>query len=808
MPKRRPPEPEMAESNPAPKDPPDSEGAEEVEEAVSPELDDLLADARKFLELCKELNSQNNQDALDDLRFLSGGVNQWDAQDAAQRNLDGRPMITVNKLPTFLHQVTNNLRQNKMGVKVHPASSGANVDNARVRQGIIRHIEYDSNATVAYSTAGCSAAAIGFGYYRIVTEWVPGKFYQDMKFRRIRNPFTVHFDPLSESPDGSDAKRVLIESRMTRAEFKRKWPKAEANDTALAIGDTDLATNWMFTDEVVVAEYYRVEERPATLCLLENGETGWKDELPQEFHDLIIQEREDFKRKVMLYKITGCDKLEETEIKCYWIPVFPVYGDELDIDGKVIRSGLVRHSKDSLKMYNYWMTCATEEVALRPKTPYIGAVGQFQGFEVDWAQANRKSFPYLQYQPVTVEGNLAPAPHRQPMVDIPSGMLQMAMHANDNIKATTGLFDSSLGARGNATSGKQELAQQRQGDISNFHFLDSLQNTVKHSARCINWMIPHYLDSRRIVKIMGDDEVISAVEINAPNAINEIMNDMTGGEYTVTVESGPAYQTLRQEAAELFSDMAHNNIELMKIAGDLIIGEMDIPGAQKIAARIKKSIPPQLTEGENPEDRNSVDGKLEQIGQIKQQIDMQQQQMEEQAQMLAEMEQKAKDATIKAREAQTKVDVDTIALEADRQVFKAEVARLAAEMKLASQPEGEKTEEVKVVMTENGPMPFEEWKVRFENTTKFAIVEVQEAGKVKAAAANANATKGEDGTVIDEQGTPQISPGLAAVVEAMNQNIAVLTQGQENIAAQLAKPPRKRTAKKLADGSFLMEEIE
>ncbi len=780
---------------------------DEAAEAVSPELDDVLADARKFLTLCKELNSTNNQDALDDLRFLSGGVNQWDAQDAAQRQLDGRPMITVNKLPTFLHQVTNNLRQNKSSIKVHPAGGGARIDIARVRQGIIRHIEYDSNADVAYATAACSAASIGFGYYRIVTEWCQGKFYQDLRFKRIRNPFTVHFDPLSENPDGSDARRVLIESRMTRAEFKRKWPKAEANDTALALGSDDIAENWMFTDEVVVAEFYRVEERPATLCLMPDGDVGWKDELRPESIPLIVKERPDFKRKVMLYKVTGTDKLEETEIMCFWIPVFPVYGDELDIDGKVIRSGLVRHSKDSLKMYNYWMTCATEEVALRPKTPYIGAVGQFQGFEVDWAQANRKSFPYLQYQPVTVEGNLAPAPHRQPMVDIPSGMLQMAMHANDNIKATTGLFDSSLGARGNATSGKQELAQQRQGDISNFHFLDSLQITIRHGGRCLNWMIPHYLDTKRVVKIMGDDETVSAVTINEPNAINEVMNDMTGGEYTVTVESGPAYQTLRQEAAELFSDMAHNNIELMKVAGDLIIGEMDIPGADKIAARIKKSIPPALTEGENPEDRNSVDSKLEQIGQIKQQIDMQQQQMEERGQMLAEQEAKAKEATIKAREAQTKVDVDSIALEAERQVFKAEAARFAAEMKLAGieGAGGEKGEQEKYVMTDEGPIPFEEWKVKFENTTKFSIAEMQELGKVKAAAASANTAKGEDGTVIDETGVPQISPGLAAVVEAMNSNMAALINGQDALTQHLTKT-KKRTARKLPDGSFEMTE--
>jgi hypothetical protein len=499
-----------------------------------------------------------------------------------------------------------------------------------------------------------------------------------------------------------------------------------------------------------------------------DGSVGWKDELAPESVPLIVKERPDFKRKVMLYKITGTDMLESTEIMCYWIPVFPVYGDELDLDGKVIRSGLVRHSKDSLKMYNYWMTCATEEIALRPKTPYIGAVGQFQGFEVDWANANRKSFPYLQYNPVTVEGNLAPAPQRQPMADIPSGMLQMAMHANDNIKATTGLFDSSLGARGNATSGKQELAQQRQGDISNFHFLDSLQITIRHTGRCINWMIPHYYDTERVVKIMGDDETVSSVTINKQNAIGQVLNDMTGGEYTATVESGPAYQTLRQEAAELFSDMAHNNIELMKVAGDLIIGEMDIPGADKIAARLKKAIPPQLTAGETPEERNGVDEKLQQIGQIKQQIDMQQQQMQEHAQLLQETELKVKDEAMKLREAQAKLNVDRANMEADARVMKAEAQRMYAELVLRQEQSGGDGGDP--VQSEAMKLAFEQWKIEEEQKVKVFETRVDAETTLGVALINAEKASGE--SVAAHGDVKQIHDATIMAIQALTEQIA------------------------------------
>ena len=188
-----------------------------------------------------------------------------------------------------------------------------------------------------------------------------------------------------------------------------------------------------------------------------------------------VKTRKGERRKVMLRKITAADILETTEIKCKWIPMFPVYGDEVDIEGKVTRSGIVRHAKGPAQSYNVMMSSATEEIALRAKAPYIAAEGSFEGFEDDWQQANNRMFPYLEHAMVVApNGAIAPAPQRQPMADIPSGMLAMAAHAAENIKRTTGLFDASMGARGTATSGKQEIAQQREGDMANYHYSDGL----------------------------------------------------------------------------------------------------------------------------------------------------------------------------------------------------------------------------------------------------------------------------------------------------------------------------------------------
>jgi Phage P22-like portal protein len=646
--------------------------------ASGTDKDALIKEAKAYLELCVRVDGSNREDGLDDLRKLAG--DHWDDKDKRQRQLDRRPCLTINKLPTFLHQVTNDQRQNVPSIKVSPVDSHADVETAEVVQGWIRHTEYSSNADVAYDTAVNSAAAIGFGYFRLITDYcTPTSFDQDIRFRRIRNPFTVYLDPMSEEPDGSDQKRCMITSKMARVDFKREHPDAEASNEGFALGVGDQSnSDWLGEDFVRIAEYYRIEQTAATAVQLSNGETGWKDELLALPPGVTVKaERASFRPKTMLYKLTALDILESTEIKCQWIPVFPVYGDEIDLDGKVIRSGILRNAKDPSLMYDYWMTAATEEVAMRTRTPVIGAEGQFEGYEDDWEAANVRNIPYLEYKPTSLDGQLNPPPQRQPMIDIPNGVLTMAMHANDNIKATTGLFDSSLGALGNARSGVQERSQQRQGDMANFHFADNLNRTVRHVGRCLISMMPHYLDAPRLIRIMGEDDSIKPTMINQPGtktvpqsqappgsnpqpvtdangqpqihpetgemlvAINTILNDLTVGEYDVTVSAGPSYSTLRQEAVDSMIQLGKSWPKLMDVAGDKVVKAMDWPGAAEIADRIKATIPPQILAATDQEEGtqqpvvNTPKGPIP-VDQAAQMLEEMDQQIQQMAQQLSE----------------------------------------------------------------------------------------------------------------------------------------------------------------------------
>jgi hypothetical protein len=584
---------------------------------------DLLKRIRTFTDTAIKADSGNRTAAVEDLQFLSG--DQWPEAIKRARQLEGRPCLTFNRLPTYLHQVTNDQRQNKEGIKVHPVGAGADVKGAEIYQGMIRRIEDVSNADTAYDTAVGSAAAIGFGFWRLVTEYEsPTSFNQVIRYQRMRDALKVYFDPASVEADGSDAKQCVIVYDMPKAEFERTYPgKLAACQSGLTTVGSQIQPGWMTDSMVRVVEYYFFEYKAATLYLLGDGTTTTKE---PPAGAVVKNKRETQIPQLKLVKACAGAVLEQTDIMCRWIPVFPVWGEEIDIQGKVLRKGIIRDAKDPAQMYNFWMTSATEEVSLRPKTPFIGAEGQFEGHDKKWAQANSKSFAFLEYKPVTIDGQLAPPPQRSPMADVPAGMLQMALHAADNIKAVTGLFDSSLGARGNATSGVQEAQQQRQGDVANFHFIDNLRRSIRHCGRCLVDMIPHYYDATRVVEIMRENGDVEAMPINQPatneagqpidkhgqpvvdpaTQVQHVLNDVSMGKYGVTYGTGPSFATAREEAQASMVELGGKWPKVLDVAGDIMVENMDWPGADKIARRLKASLPPQLTAQDEGEDGNPV----------------------------------------------------------------------------------------------------------------------------------------------------------------------------------------------------------
>ena len=493
-------------------------------------------------------------------------------------------------------------------------NSEANAKVADIITGIFKHIEVNSDADTAYDTAGEYAVRIGWGYWRVVTDYVrEDSFDQEIFIRPIDNPFSVYFDPNSIQPDGSDAEKVLITTLMSKDDFKIQYPGADDGGDFNQRGTGDFDPDWVQKEDIRVAEYFYVERKKTKLLLLSDGTKVYKDEAPSPeilaaAGIMVVGERETMRKQIKWCKLTGLEILEERDWVGRYIPVVPVYGQQLTVEDKRKKYGLVRNAKDAQRMYNYWQTSLTESIALAPKAKWLLAEGQDEGHENEWAQANIKSMPVLRYKQTDINGKEAPAPQRLQPEPPPAGVIAAAMSIDKDLQSVVGIFDPSQLPQGNM-SGKAIRGQQMQQDMTNFHYYDNLVRSMKHTGRIILDLIPKIYDRERVMRIIGYDGKPEMVTLNQrvqdEMGVEKVLNDVTVGEYDVYMDTGPGYQSKRQEAVEAMMPMISTNQELFNLAGDLVFRNMDFPGAEVIADRLaannplaqideKSEIPPQI----------------------------------------------------------------------------------------------------------------------------------------------------------------------------------------------------------------------
>lgn len=586
--------------------------SEELEPPLNPTTDeDIIASAKKRFADVEDAESDQRKAALEDLKFRTG--DQWPDDVKTQRNLDGRPCLVINRLPQFIRQITNDQRQNRPSIKVYPVDDKADKDTAKVLQGLIKHIEYNSNADLAYDTAFESAVTTGRGFFRILTDYCnPMSFNQEILIRLIENSMSVYFDPFSIEPDGSDASFALIVEDIFKDDFRAMYPDAmmsSAEDwSSLGSG----SEGWITNDTVRVAEYFTKEYKKKRLALLSTGDVisaeglhegadlGFEDPDTKQKPITVKEVRESLIPTIKWYKITGSEILERTDWPGVYIPIVPVYGDRLNVDGKRIYEGIVRHAKDPQRMYNYWSSNETEVIALAPRAPWVGVAGQFEGYESNWRDANKRNLPYLEYNPTSVAGTPAGPPQRNVYEPPVQAITQAKALSADDLKATTGIYDSALGAQAIESSGVAIQRRNQQSQISNFHFIDNFNRALRQAGRIIIDLIPEIYDAPQAARIIQEDGTSDIVTLNKvfqeDGGGKSKMHDLSIGEYDIVVETGPSYATRRMEAAASIEKMVKAWPQIMGAAGDIMIRNMDWPGADEVAERIKKTMPPNLLE--------------------------------------------------------------------------------------------------------------------------------------------------------------------------------------------------------------------
>lgn len=639
----------------------------------------VVEQAKARFEKAKAFYSRSREQSLADTRFAMGDSDnnwQWpdDVYDA--RSVRSRkPCLTVNITAQHCNQVENNIRQNRPSARVVPVDSDADVKTATILGGMIRSIQAYSNADTAHDIGAKHAIYGGEGYWRVLTEYeTDTSFDQVITIKPLVNPRLVFIDPDSVEPDRSDARWGFIFEDIPKDQADREY----GNETVL--GWAEDGYEWCGKDTVRRAEYFWRIDTDDTLQLLSDGSTALKSERDKGDGLTVVQERPTVKKRWKWAKI--CGGMDEPEDEKDWpgdyLPIITVVGQEVNVDGEIVRKGLVRDLKDSARMVNYSYSAAVETIALQTKTPWLAAAESIEGHEDVWKSANIDNRSMLPWNSHDDDGNALPKPERIAPASMATAQVQMLELSVEQMRAASGQQNANFGIKSDAQSGIGIQRLKQQGEVATFHYPDNLARAQKYELKVILNLIPKVYNAKRIVRIVGLDGKETAAMIDPDyqgeaddikdNPIEHIFNPLLG-RYDVALDTGPSYQTMRQEAAGALTELSSRSPVLMQAAPDLIVKALDFPGNEELAERLKRTVPPQLL-GDQEDDS----------AQMKQALDQATQHIQTMQQVGAEMSQELEKLQQEKAANLPKVMADREKAEMEHAVavYEAETARMAA----------------------------------------------------------------------------------------------------------------------------------
>ncbi len=660
--------------------------------------DEFLVEMRDRYEQARDATDKGYKRALEHMKFAFVPGNQWD--EWMSRTRAKRPMYEVNKIRQALKQITNDQRQNRPQAQVRPARD-ATVEMAEMRQGMLRGIEANSRADNAYDTAFQFAVGGGFGCWRIATEYADeGSFDQDILIQEVANPYAVHFDPTAKEKDRRDGRFAFVEEDIPRTEFKSRYPNADM----VAFEGNDTRTHSWWTDESIkLAEYWYKTTEEREILQLSDGRVVKAAEVTQILDELeqagiTVEKRRTVLAPVVKHCVVSGNEVLDgpNDWDGKFIPLVPVWGNILNLEGKDEFCGETAFAEGAQRMHNYERSIFIEVLAKQPLSPFFATPGAIEGFEKQYERIGTDDPPVLLYNadPSSPNGGM---PIRTPPPTFPAALAQAAQMSADDIKATTGKHDASLGAKSNETSGKAILARQREGDVSSFDYIDNLSKAMLYSFEIVDDLLPHIYDTQRTVRIIGADDAEKVLEINQPVLDQQTgqwveVNELARGKYAIAVTVGPSFTTQRQETAEAMMQLSNDPSPLGMLAKYGFIQSLDSPGMEDIRKGARKVLMglgllepteedgPQQEQGPPPEVQQAMQQVQEQGMQVQEQAAQVQQAMQElhQAQAAMDKQQADIESAIKDGHCQDKVEkanLQTQRAQLDAQADKMDAAR-------------------------------------------------------------------------------------------------------------------------------------
>jgi hypothetical protein len=558
--------------------------------------DELIDECTERFKFAQDAEATNRKEAEFDKRFVNG--DQWDPTIRDERFSDRRPCLTVNLTDAICRRVINSCRENRPRIVTHPVGSGADVRTAKVYDGLIRHIEYASDASYAYDIAVENTVDGGWGWIGVEGYYPTDESWdQELRIVGVSNPMMHYGDPNDRSPDGSGQEWHLETSMMRRTAYRQQYGQLDQGGWKWA-GTGDDVPDWSNKEEIRLCKYWRVERVRDKLLKLSDGSAVLESRIKDKHLKLLNLEsretRDVWRRQVRCYLLTAFKVLKTQDRPGKWIPWVPVYGRRKDINGRMELKGMVRDLRDPARIYNYAKTNETEVYALNPKAQWVGAAGFMEGKEKAWRDTNRKPIVALEYVPVRAEnGELLPPPQRLDPPAINAGFAAWAEGTKSDFLQVAGMpHDPDADKKGEVISGLAIKRREGLADISNFDFYDNLVRSLRQVGRIIVDLVPSFYDTQRMIRIIREDGTPETIQLYQQTA-EGILHDLTKGEYEVVVDTGPSYQTKREQSAEALMELLGTELGkvIAQVAGDKVIRQFDFPDAEGVADRVASVIP-------------------------------------------------------------------------------------------------------------------------------------------------------------------------------------------------------------------------
>ncbi len=663
----------------------------EQSEALLKEIRDNFDSATKFW---APIHKEGNLD----VRFVAGDP--WDQRDIEAREKDEqkRPHLVFDSASQYINALCGKERQRKRSIIATPESGKANKETAEKIQGRLRYIETKCKAQSKYASAFKDAGTRGYGWLGVSSCYssATGR-EQEPTIRGFDNPDSVLMQPHVKEYDGGDARWCFVNDRLGKGEFKRLYAKFEPQDLC----ETD--------DSVLVTEYWKLDVKVVDRTLYLKGPAGETEVKESELPDgkynekrdgELIDDRDIEEKTVTKYvcqlaasgkseNSEGVEILAEEKTKWTSIPIVPVFGEkfyvaegESSASAKVVYLSLIRRARDPMQLLNLSMTNAAEQMAMVPKTRYMGYEGQFEGHESEFANIGTNPLGYLQVKPITDQatGALLPLPRKENWEPAIQATMMLAEKCENQVRSTVGQIVST--ELDKAKSGVALKRLNETGDTASFHLPDNFAMSMERLGCLLGEALHFTHDNDREVPIQNERGQKELTRINAVHPGKDgkpVHYDFTCADYGYTVSTGPSHQSQQEAVQDYITTLVQSAPELLNQFGDLYTEAQNLgPDAAPIVERFKRIAGPLAQEEGAPPDPAQMQAELQKGQQF---IDLQTKHIQEL--------QKALDGKLIEKETQIELqrmkDETAIKVAEINQAAKVTIPQIQAELDAAAQ---------------------------------------------------------------------------------------------------------------------------